>query len=422
MIPRLGKVGNMSRKEPKVFDSGFEAYTVVQQLGSGGAGTVYEVKASDGQRLALKALDRSGVSRKQLARFRNEMRFCSQPRSRHIIQVIDQGKGDGEVLFYVMPYFSGTLRKRMRAGIKGGDVLPLYNQVLDGVEAAHLLGAVHRDIKPENILYDDANQLLVLADFGIARFQEDALATTIHTSPSERLANFAYAAPEQRVPGTQVDARADIYALGLLLNEMFTGQIPLGSGIRSIKDAAPGFAYLDGLVDLMIQQRPEERPHSVRKVKEQLIGRGNEFVALQTLDRLKREVVPESSLGDPLIEDPIRIVDKESYRDGVLTVRLNMEINQKWERCFRERATQWSSNCSAANISFNGDKAHISATEHNLQRCVDYLKQYLGPANETYAAHVTEEHRREIQRARNALAFQIRQAEATMDVMKKIRV
>jgi serine/threonine protein kinase len=88
----------MSRKEPKVFDSGFETYTVVQQLGSGGAGTVYEVKASDGQRLALKALDRSGVSRKQLARFRNEMRFCSQPRSRHIIQVIDQGKGDEEVL------------------------------------------------------------------------------------------------------------------------------------------------------------------------------------------------------------------------------------------------------------------------------------------------------------------------------------
>jgi serine/threonine protein kinase len=411
----------MSPKEPKVFESGFETYTVVQQLGSGGAGTVYEVKASDGQRLALKALDRSRVSRKQLSRFRNEMRFCSQPHSKHIIQVLDQGKGDGEILFYVMPYFPGTLRKRMRAGINGGDVLPLYNQVLDAVEAAHLLGAVHRDIKPENILYEDATQMLVLADFGIARFQE-AMATTIHTSPSERLANFAYAAPEQRVPGTDVDARADIYALGLLLNEMFTGQIPLGSGIRSIKDAAPQFAYLDGLVDLMIQQRPEERPQSVRKVKEQLIGRGNEFVALQTLDRLRRQVVPESSLFDPLIEEPIQIIDKESYRDGVLTVRLNNDVNETWERCFRERATQWSSSCSAANISFNGERAYINATEHNVQRCVDYLKQYLGPANETYAAKITAEHRRGIEKARNALALEIRQAEARMNVLKNIRI
>jgi serine/threonine protein kinase len=412
----------MSPKEPKVFDSGFETYTVVQQLGSGGAGAVYEVKTSDGQRLALKALDRSRVSRKQLARFRNEMRFCSQPHSKHIIQVLDQGKGDGEILFYVMPYFAGTLRKRMRAGINGGDVLPLYNQVLDAVEAAHLLGAVHRDIKPENILYEDATQMLVLADFGIARFQEDAMATTIHTSPSERLANFAYAAPEQRVPGTDVDARADIYALGLLLNEMFTGQIPLGSGIRSIKDAAPHFAYLDGLVDLMIQQRPGERPQSVRKVKEQLIGRGNEFVALQKLDRLRSEVVPESSLFDPLIEDPIHIIDKESYRDGVLTVRLNKDVNETWERCFRERATQWSTSCSAANISFNGERAYINATEHNVQRCVDYLKQYLGPTNETYAAQITTEHRRGIEKARDALALEIHQAEARMNVLKNIRI
>ncbi len=130
----------------------------------------------------------------------------------------------------------------------------------------------------------------------------------IHTAPSERLANFAYAAPEQRVPGREVDERADIYALGLLLNEMFTGEIPHGSGIRSIKDSAPEFAYLDALVDLMIQQQRDGRLQSVRKVKEELIGRGNHFVELQTLNRLKREVVPESSVSDPLIEDPIQIV------------------------------------------------------------------------------------------------------------------
>jgi hypothetical protein len=202
----------------------------------------------------------------------------------------------------------------------------------------------------------------------------------------------------------------------------FTGEIPHGSGIRSIKDSAPEFAYLDGLVDLMIQQQRDGRPHSVAKVKEELIGRGNHFVALQTLARLKREVVPESLVRDPLIEDPIRIVDKQGYRDGILTLRLNKQINEKWERCFRERATQWSSSCSAANITFKDDRAYVNATEHNLQRCVDYLKQYIGPANETYANQVTEEHRKEVTRARNALAFKVRQAEAAMKISESIRL
>jgi serine/threonine protein kinase len=108
----------MSRKDPKIFDSGFDTYTVLQPLGSGGTGTVFEVRSSEGQRLALKVVDRSRVSRKQLARFHNEVRFCSQPHSKHIIHVLDSGRGDGEELFYVMPYFPGTLRKTMRAGVK----------------------------------------------------------------------------------------------------------------------------------------------------------------------------------------------------------------------------------------------------------------------------------------------------------------
>ena len=74
----------------------------------------------------------------------------------------------------------------------------------------------------------------------------------------------AYAAPEQRIAGKAVDQPADIYALGLILNEMFTGEIPQGAGFRKIKDAAPDFAYLDELVDLMMQQQPEQRiPESV---------------------------------------------------------------------------------------------------------------------------------------------------------------
>jgi hypothetical protein len=80
------------------------------------------------------------------------------------------------------------------------------------------------------------------------------------------LANFQYAAPEQRVLGT-TDHRADIYALGLILNEMFTNQLLQGSGHKQIGDVAPEYAYLDALVDRMVRQSPAERPASIAKIR-----------------------------------------------------------------------------------------------------------------------------------------------------------
>jgi serine/threonine protein kinase len=178
-----------------------------------------------------------------------------------------------------MPLYSSTLRDCIKKDIPTAEVLQLYGQILDGIEAAHLLAVYHRDIKPENILFDTKTGL-VLADFGIAHFQEDALQTAVETGPNEKLANFAYAAPEQRFSGSVVDHRADIYALGLILNEMYTKQVAHGTGFRRIKDTAPGYGYLDSLVDLMIQQQPNKRPQSINQVKEELIKRDSRFFDL----------------------------------------------------------------------------------------------------------------------------------------------
>jgi serine/threonine protein kinase len=416
------ELGRMARKQQRIFDSGFDTYTVVGQIGAGGAGTVFEVIASEGQRLALKVVDGSMASKKQLKRFRNELSFCSQPRSKHIVQVLDRGKGEGGEVFYVMPYFPGTLRKQMQAGIKAAEVLPLYGQILDGIEAAHLLGVVHRDLKPENILFNDEAKILVLADFGIARFKEDALVTAVNTLESERLANFAYAAPEQRVLGLDVDNRADIYALGLILNEMYTGQIPQGSGIKTIKAVAPEFEYLDGLVELMIQQQPANRPQSVSAVKEQLIGRGHRYIDLQKLDRLKHEVVSESTLNDTLIENPVRIVAVENYVNGTLTLRLNQEVNGIWEDCFRQRATQFSTTFTPRQIQFKGLRVFIAIAERDTQYAVNYLKQYLGPANETYGQAVREAQRKASEHARNVHAARVQQEEDRLKTIASIRI
>ena len=125
----------------------------------------------------------------------------------------------------------------------------------------------HRDLKPENILFDETTGTLVVADFGIAKFKEEELQTAVETSAQERLANFQYSAPEQRVRGRVVDQRADIYALGLILNEMFTGDVPQGAGFRRIASFAPKYSYLDSAIDSMVQQTPENRPGTISDVR-----------------------------------------------------------------------------------------------------------------------------------------------------------
>jgi serine/threonine protein kinase len=117
----------------------------------------------------------------------------------------------------------------MSKGIEPDGVLPIFSQILDGVESAHPQGVWHRDLKPENILYSLANGTLIVADFGIAHFEEQDLLTAVETQPNERLANFLYAAPEQKIRAKSADSRSDIYALGLMLHEMFTGDVPLGT-------------------------------------------------------------------------------------------------------------------------------------------------------------------------------------------------
>jgi serine/threonine protein kinase len=408
--------------KPKVFETAFDAYTVIKQVGSGGSGVVFLVKNSDGEDLALKVLDRFKAPRQKVKRFKNEIQFCQRDRSDRIVHVVDHGQAPDGSTFYVMPYYPNTVRDLIKKQLPPDERLRLYAQVLDCVEAAHLLGVCHRDIKPENLLYDSGVSKVVLADFGIARFKEDDLKTVVDTGPNERLANFAYAAPEQRVAGKVVDQRADIYALGLILNEMFTGEIPQGTGFRKIREVAPGFGYLDELVDLMVQQQPEQRIQSVAKVKQELIARGNHFIELQRLEALKKQVVPESEIGDPIVADPIRIVETLHWSNNTLTLRLNQKINAKWEQCFRYRATSYSTTFSQRNISFHDDRVFIRIDEHHLQQGLGYLRQYIPTANEEYANLVKKEHRDEIARRNAELEQQVREQEARIRVLQKVSI
>jgi serine/threonine protein kinase len=406
----------------------FNTYIIVEKsIGTGGSGTVHVVEDIDGEKYALKVLH-SQAGTTKTKRFQHEILFCSRNNHRNIIRVLDHGVSEGPdgdpMPFYVMPLYPTTLRKLMAKGIPQSEVLPLFSHILDGLEAAHLKGVLHRDLKPENILCDPERSTVVIADFGIAKFQEEDLYTAVETSKHDRMANFLYSAPEQRVRGKQVTGAADIFAVGLILNEMFTGEIPQGSGYKRIASVASDRAYLDGIVDQLIQQAPDQRLQTVARIKEELIAQGNIFVNLQRLDALQKKVVPENEIDDPLITDPVRLVQTLDYSlsDSTLTIRLNRPVNDAWKGCFMTRATRFTANVSSAIVTFQGDTVRIIVSEHSLQEGINFVKEYIPVANEQYAAVVRREHQKEIDRRRAALKGAKDIEEARIRIMQKVHL
>jgi serine/threonine protein kinase len=311
----------MGYKKGETLKAAFDTYTVVRPRGVGGSGEVYEVRDSEGVPYAAKILDIAKASTTRLKRFRNEIYFCTKNTHENIIQVHASGITEKGATFYIMPLYSCTLRDLISRGIAPTAVLPCFGQILSGVEAAHLQGVWHRDLKPENILCSETTDILVVADFGIAHFEEEDLLTAVETKNDDRLANFLYSAIEQKRRGQQVDSKADVYALGLILNEMFTGVVPQGTAFRKVSDAAPDYAYLDGLIDLMLRQDSSLRP-SVSEVKRELIARGNEFLSVQRLNSLKSAVIPDAEVDDPVIRNPIQMVNLD-YQEGTMIFTLS---------------------------------------------------------------------------------------------------
>ncbi len=366
----------MSLSKPVIFETTFTSYTGTDIIGKGGAGCVYRATDDAENMYAIKLLDAAKANREKVKRFKNEVEFSLKNRHQNIITVIDHGGFiDGKQLspFYVMPLYQGSLRTLLVTGIPPDKVLFYFAQLLDGVEAAHLQKVIHRDLKPENVLYDEAQNRLVIADFGIARFEEEALYTAVETARNERLANFQYAAPEQRSRGAHVGYRTDIYALGLILNEM--------------------------------------------------IGRKQEFVTRQRLSELKRTVVPITDLDDPLIIDPPQLVDFE-YERGVLYLFLKRPVDEKWVYALRNMRSTYSSlqGKGPEQFHFSGDTASIRAAEHDVQQIIDYFKMWLPMANREYEQTIRREQQEEEERQRQELQKEIEEQERRQRVRANVRI
>lgn len=227
-------------------------YSLIEKIGSGGSGLVWKAQAN-GDNYAIKFLNSNEGSK--FERFNKELTFCKSIQNRNIISIIADGEFDGN-RYYIMPLYPRTLRNVINEE-KDADVLVKYIfQLCYSVRFIHKhkSGVIHRDIKPENILID--GKQLVLADFGIAHFKDSSL-----TKKGDLLANRNYLAPEQKVKNNanHIEKSADIYALGLIVNECFTKQNLAGSSFKIIADDFPLYYEFDTLVSNMIKQNANER-------------------------------------------------------------------------------------------------------------------------------------------------------------------
>ena len=424
----------MPLKRPIEFETAFETYTATDVIGEGGAARVYRATDDEGTQFAVKLLKSQSTTREKRKRFKNEIDFCSRINHKNIVPVIGHGaltEGKSASVFYVMPLYSGSFRNLLEQGVKPEETGQHLVQLLDGVEAAHLKGVVHRDLKPENILYDDRNEQLVIADFGIAMFQEDELFTAVETKDTDRLANFRYAAPEQRHPGKSVDLRADIFTLGLILNEMFTGEVVSGAGYTKIAAVAPGCAYLDEIVEQMIQQDPQARFSSIREIRFRLSVLEKTFLSQQKISKLSGEVVPECEIDDPLIADPPQLVDFD-WNDGLLTLFMSRAVDEEWIQALRNPGVGGTVGINHGGVEVGLRTLTVlekrvttrAPAEHRMiQDVVNLFKeQWLPNANRAYERRKVEEQREAEDRLRRQLQQQMEMEEARKRVLDSVTI
>lgn len=201
-------------------------FEIVRRIGAGGMGVVYEaIDRISGERIALKCIKSEHSAHGQVnARFIEEINTARKLRHPNIVAVYDVAQQD-EQLFFTMEYLDGiSLRGRLnqlgRLSLK--EVVQVMRPLCNALEYAHRY-MVHRDLSPDNVflLRDGGVKLL---DFGLAR---DISRETM-TMSGARLGKAQYISPEQRKDAAHVDARADVYALGVMFFELLSGQLPLG--------------------------------------------------------------------------------------------------------------------------------------------------------------------------------------------------
>jgi serine/threonine protein kinase len=223
-------------------------YRIVRVLGGGAMGAVYEAEnVLIWRRVAIKVLH-ANIAQKAdaLRRFEREAQAAGRIGSRHIVEVLDVGELPGGERFMVMEFLEGsTLQQRIRSRgrLTPEEAAPIVLQILEGLGAAHQAEIIHRDLKPANVFlmsgrgpregagpshFQGPLEFVKILDFGVSKFNvlNDEMSMT---STGAVLGTPFYMSPEQAKGSRLIDARSDLYAVGVILYECITGQVPFSA-------------------------------------------------------------------------------------------------------------------------------------------------------------------------------------------------
>jgi serine/threonine protein kinase len=256
-------------------------YKIEKKLGEGGMGVVFKAFDVPHNRIvALKFLRTDGaVDADLIARFKNEGTRCAAVRHENVVRIYALGREEG-ALYIASEFIDGSNLYQLM--VKGGGpftidrALSVIADSAKGLKEAHRLGVVHRDLKPENIMVRDADGVVKVLDFGIAK---DLHASIAMTRPGIYMGTAGYSAPEQ-IRGDAVDARTDVFSLGAILYELITGKVAFEAKRtseilrRTVKgDPVPVVRHnesvpeiVTSLIDSMMRKNPLKRLASCEEV------------------------------------------------------------------------------------------------------------------------------------------------------------
>jgi hypothetical protein len=261
------------------------------RLGEGGFGVVYRARDVRLRRdVAVKLLRRELVSSEGFVeRFEREAQALAALRHANIVPVYSIGE-QNDLIFLVMPFVSGkTLTEYLRehGRLSLDEAAAILRAVGDALSAAHAVGLVHRDIKPDNIMLEGPNRHLLLMDFGIAKTGQTPGGVGL-TATGMVMGTPLYMSPEQATADPSIDTRSDIYSLGVLAYQLFTGQLPFnGDSIfavlnqhlttpvpepRTLRPEIP--AKLSAALRRAMAKKPAERFQRVEEFIAALEGQG----------------------------------------------------------------------------------------------------------------------------------------------------
>jgi len=296
------------------------SYQLLEKIGQGGMGIVYRSFDENLHRdVAIKVLHQHMLGNpKQVERFRREARMQGQIMHPNIVALLDVYE-DSDILALVLELVQGCTLKEYLINKEIPDWSEIHyiaNGILAGLEVAHEKGVVHRDLKPSNVFLND-DGIVKLMDFGLAKpkaGKDDITAT------GDMVGTYHYMSPEQII-GQELDARTDLYALGILLYRMCTGLLPFTSSgggefeimekqvrhdpipPRKVNGKIP--KTLVSIIAALMEKKPEDRPEDCAAVR----------VMLGKLGEPRKPEVPEGSGGEHF----------ESYSQFSVSLSLNQK-------------------------------------------------------------------------------------------------